>query len=113
MDQSNVVTTACPVTFTFTATITYTGNAVGRFQYVWLRSDGAIDTNQTFVSFSGPGTQQVTTQWIRLGDPTGQDPRFKPFNGWEQLQLQAAPGVAVLSNRAMFSLTCNPPPPIP
>lgn len=96
--------------FTFTGTVTYTGSAAIRVQYVWLRSDGGIQTTQTFLSFSGPGTQTVTTTWT-LGDPNGQDPAFKPFRGWEQVQLQTSP--VALSNQANFTLTCNPPSPIP
>jgi hypothetical protein len=98
VSPTNVSSFSCPVTFTFTATITYTGSAAISVPYAWLRSDGAIQTVQTSVSFGGPGTQQVTTTWTLSSNPNS------TFNGWEQLQLQTSP--AVLSNMANFSLTC-------
>jgi hypothetical protein len=101
VDQPNVTSFNCPVTFTFTATVTYTGSATGTFPYTWLRSDGAIDTLPTSVSFEGPGSQRVQTTWT-LSSNTNQT-----FSGWEQLQLTAGSGVLVLSNRANFSLTCR------
>ena len=103
VDQPNL-TTFCPATLNFTAVVTYTGSAPLRVRYVWLRSDGAIDTNQTFVSFSGPGSQTVTTTWS-LGAAT---PTFQPFHGWEQLELMTSP--VVLSNQANFTLFCESPP---
>jgi hypothetical protein len=97
--SGSVTSFSCPVTFTFTAAITYTGSAEVSVPYVWLRSDGATQTTQTSVSFSGPGTQQVQTTW------TLSTSLNTPFNGWEQVQLQTSP--AVLSNMATFSLTCS------
>jgi hypothetical protein len=90
----------CPsgVTFTFTGTITYTGSGPINVQYQWLRSDGAIQTNQTFVSFGGPGSQQVTDTWTLFPSPPA------TFSGWEQVEVMTSP--AVLSNQANFTLTC-------
>jgi hypothetical protein len=98
VSPTNVSSSSCPVTFTFTATISYTESAAVQVPYVWLRSDGAVQTNQTSVSFSGPGTQQVQTTWTLSSNTNS------TFNGWEQLQLQTSP--AILSNMANFSLTC-------
>jgi len=86
------------VLFTFTGTITYTGSSPVQVQYQWLRSDGAIQTNQTFVSFGGPGSQQVQDTWTLFPSPPS------TFNGWEQVEVMTSP--AVLSNQANFTLTC-------
>jgi len=92
-------TTACPFTFSFSATITYTGTTPITLQYVWLRSDGAIQTQPFTVVFRGPGTQQLQGTTWQLSSNGNQT-----FNGWEQVQLASSP--VVLSNRANFSLTC-------
>ena len=91
----------CPsgVTFTFTGTITYTRSAAIQVQYQWLRSDGAIQTTQTFVSFGGPGSQQVQVTWTLFPSPPA------TFNGWEQVEVMTSP--AALSNQANFTLTCQ------
>jgi hypothetical protein len=102
VDKPNV-NAVCPQVITFTAVVRYTASAPVRVQYQWLRSDGAIDTNQTFVSFSGPGTQSVTTRWT-LGAAT---PPFQPFHGWEQLELLTTR--VALSNQANFTLFCQAP----
>jgi hypothetical protein len=94
--QSNL----CNQTFTFTAKVTYMGTAPVTVQYSWLRSKGTPDTNQTFVSFSGPGTQKVTMTW------TSSIFQGNSINGWQQLQLQTSP--PVLSNQANFTQTCPP-----
>jgi hypothetical protein len=104
VDHTSVVSFNCPVTFTFTGTITYTGTAAATFHYVWLRSDGATQTTPFAITFQGPGTQPAQSTTWTLGAPI---PQFQPFLGWEQIQLQAAPGVSVLSNRANFSLNCQ------
>jgi hypothetical protein len=107
---TNVTSSSCPVTINFTGTITYTGSG-GTFQYTWVRSDGAMLVPPNTVTFTGPGTVAATgfggmpETWT-LGDPTGTDPRFRPFNGWEELKILSP---TVFSNQAAFQLTCDPP----
>jgi len=100
---ANLTTSSCPAMITFTAVISYSGPA-GTYQYVWLRSDGAIQTTPGTVSFAGSGTQTVSTTWT-LGAATS---TFQPFNGWEQLKILSP---VVVSNQAAFTLNCTTPPP--
>ncbi|HSR25370.1 MAG TPA: hypothetical protein VLW53_17575, partial [Candidatus Eisenbacteria bacterium] len=97
---ASATTTSCPFTFTFTATITYTGSGPVTLQYVWLRSDGAVQVQPFTVSFSGAGSQSLqSTTWTLSSSPN------QTFTGWEQVQLRSSP--VVLSNQASFSLTCT------
>jgi hypothetical protein len=94
---SSVVEADCPTTIKFSALVTYEGTG-GTFEYVWLRSDGAIQTERSRITFSGPGTQVVRTTWT-LGAATS------TFHGWAQLQILTTPNV--VSNRAAFTLVCR------
>jgi len=87
---------SCPHQFTFTGTITV--NTAGTVEFKWLRSDGGIAPSQTLV-FTSAGSQQVTTTWT-FG---GAGKRYTDF--WQQIEV-LAPN-SMLSNQALFSLTCN------
>jgi hypothetical protein len=87
----------CPVVITFKATIYSKGQ--GSFKYVWLRSDNAIDNNNSFVTLSGTGVDVVTTTWT-IGAPG------MTFSGWEALKIISP--VTFTSNHADFSIKCNP-----
>jgi hypothetical protein len=86
-------TGTCPETFTFTANIT--ANAAGIVTYTWLRSDGAQAPTQT-ITFSGPGTQTVSTTWTL--SPAS-------YSGSEQLKI-LSPN-SMVSNSATFTLGCT------
>ena len=99
------ITSTCPATILFTADVLYAGPDRVTVQYVWLRSDGALQLAPTAATFVGPGTIRIQTTWT-LGDPNGQSPTFQPYRGWAQVQLLTDP--PVLSNQASFILTCLP-----
>jgi hypothetical protein len=89
----------CPGVITFTGTITV--NAPGKVEYIFTRSDGAIDTITKTLVFKKVGTKEVTVTWT-LG---GQELPF--YEGWETIKV-TAPNEFV-SNRAKFSLKCDLP----
>jgi hypothetical protein len=82
----------CPATITFNGTIT--SDRAGEVSYTFVRSDGARGPVQT-LSFSGPGTQQVSTTWT-LGEQ---------YSGWQAIQILKP--VEVQSNQAAFTLSCQ------
>ena len=89
----------CPGVIIFTGTITV--DAPGKVEYVFTRSDGAIDTLTKTLVFKTAGTQKVKETWTLGGE-------IIPFyEGWEAIQVKA-PNKFV-SNKAQFSLKCNPP----
>ncbi len=89
----------CPHKFVFTGRITV--NRAGTVRYTWRRSDGA--TAKTFsLDFAGAGTKVVKTEWTLGGKGAmGSYPDY-----WQQLEI-LAPN-SLLSNRAVFDLTCLP-----
>ena len=84
---------SCPAVITFTATIYSTGT--GSLKYKWERSDGATDTNNSFVTLGGTGVDVVTTTWT-LG---------RTYSGWEKLVVISP--VQASSRAAHFRLVCR------
>jgi len=89
----------CPAKITFKGAITV--NAPGVVSYVFIRSDGAIDTVTKTLKFAGAGTKSVSTTWTLGGESL---PRFK---GWEAVKVLSP--TAIESPHADFMVSCDPP----
>ncbi|MDR3575811.1 MAG: NBR1-Ig-like domain-containing protein [Anaerolineaceae bacterium] len=89
--NKTVTTSPCSYKFTFSADVTTT--AAGTVTYHWVRSDGATSGNSN-ITFTGPGTQTVTTTWT-LGSS---------YTGWEALFVDV-PNHQQFGN-INFKLTC-------
>jgi hypothetical protein len=85
---------ACPVQFTFTATITT--NGPGTVEYQWLRSDQVQSQTQS-LEFNAAGSKQVESTWD-LSSGIHE-------NLWKQVEILSPNNV--LSNQATFSVYCS------
>lgn len=86
----------CPVQITFSGRISLSGGG-GLVEYRWVRDDGGLAPLET-LEFAGPGSQDVSTTWLRGGSPGD------VVDGWMKLTvLQPA---SVESEAASFSLIC-------
>ncbi len=93
----NNVSGECPKIFDFTGKITV--DKPGTVSYTWLRSDNASGPIKT-LKFTEAGTKTVNTNWT-LGGSGKSYPNF-----WQQLKIVNPE--EKLSNKASFSLTCEP-----
>jgi hypothetical protein len=89
----------CPARITFSGSIT--ANKAGKVKYTFLRSDGAIDTIDHSLDFTGPGSKTVETTWT-LGAAI---PIFQPFRGFQQIKILSPNEME--SDRANFVLHCQ------
>jgi hypothetical protein len=89
---------SCPNTIAFTGVIT--SAKVQHVTYVFIRSDGAIDTNAKTLDFTQPGSLNVTTTWT-LGGNT-----LPKYQGWEAIKIIHPK--TVKSNEAKFEVQCTP-----
>lgn len=87
----------CPKEINFTGKITV--DKPGTVGYTWLRSDNATGPIKT-ITFTEAGTKTVTTSWT-LGGSGQSYPNF-----WQQLKIVNPE--EKLSNKAIFSLKCDP-----
>jgi hypothetical protein len=86
----------CPKQFDFFAEVTT--NGAGTVDWIWTWSDGATGPSGSLL-FGAAGTQALNTSWM-LG---GQGQNYN--NYWGQLKI-TSPN-ALLSNQAVFDLSCN------
>ena len=89
----------CPVKITFSGSIT--ANGPGTVKYTFIRSDGARDSRDLSLDFTGPGSKTVETTWT-LG---AADPAFQPFRGSQQIKILSPNEME--SERANFELNCQ------
>src|SRR5271157_788432 len=75
VDHASVVVSGgtCKNTFNFSADITTT--AAGTVTYHWVRSDGSTGPSGS-LTFTGPGTQTITTSWQLSASYTGWEAVF-------------------------------------
>jgi hypothetical protein len=90
----------CPSVIRFKGAITVDGPGV--VQYIFTRSDGAIDTITKTLSFRAAGTRFVNDTWTLGGDA------LPYYAGWEAIKILGRR--LLLSNEAKFTLRCNPSP---
>jgi hypothetical protein len=100
-DPANI-TSVCPIKITFNGRITAAGGH-GQVSYRWVSSDGDKSATET-VSFSGPGTAEVTSDW-RMDDAN-----VPSRAGWSSIEIvdPAAGSTVVASPHASFAFTCDP-----
>ncbi len=84
---------SCPAKVGFTGTVTV--DAPGKVEYIFSRSDGAIDKKTKTLVFEKAGTQNVTDTWtIR-----------KTYKGWIAIKVKAPNDFE--SDKASFTLRCG------
>jgi hypothetical protein len=98
--QAGQVSGKCPLTVTFTGSITT--NGPGSVTYTFLRSDGATGPNQT-LKFSAAATQEVATTWT-LGDATV----LPAYDGWQAVRVVEPNPIESSPEAGSFSMRCEP-----
>jgi hypothetical protein len=88
----------CPAVITFSGMVTV--NAPGTVDYMFTRSDGAIDTMTKHLKFLKAGSLPISTTWT-LGGST-----LPHFKGWEAAKIVG--GAAIVSPHADFEIFCDP-----
>lgn len=89
----------CPAQITFTGSITV--NAPGVVRYVYIRSDGATDTQIKTIRFLTAGSRAVSTSWT-LGGAV-----LPYYQGWQAIRILGRP--VIESPHAAFDVSCDPP----
>jgi len=94
----------CPAKITFKGKITLQGPILPsksvEVKYRFKRSDGGVDPNIKTLTFTQPGSQDVSTTWT-LGGSNG----LPLYCGWQSIEIIAPQKVS--SNQATFSLQCS------
>jgi len=90
----------CPLKITFTSTISVTGGG-GMVSYRWRSSDGDVSAVDS-VSFTGPGSQTVSSTW------TVDAATLPTHAGWSSIELvDPTPGSSTpTAAPAAFAFTC-------
>lgn len=96
----------CPVTVGFKGKITLTSDKLILtspvvVQYRFKRSDGVVDTDIKTLTFTKPGSQDVSQTWGKLG---GGSDRALVYCGWQSIEILSPQKVE--SNKAEFAFHC-------
>ncbi len=87
----------CPGVIKFEGKVA--ANGKGIVKYIFLRSDGATDTQVKTLTFDGPGSKPVSTTWTLGG------PELPSYEGWEAIKILSPNEME--SNKADFKLVCS------